>query len=141
MASSFYVLRQLFNMAQIYPQKVAVVLDDQVWTYSELIEQIERVVCHLHRLNIVQGQIIYQFVERSLEMICGIFGIMCAGGVYCPLNPTDPSDRILSLLEQTKGEYVLVHGKTHKRFPSAAVRHAILFDDILSSIIEYRRHE
>jgi hypothetical protein len=23
-------------------------------------------------------------------MICGLFGIMYVGGVYCPLNPTDP---------------------------------------------------
>ncbi len=33
---------------------------------------------------------IYQLVERSFEMICGLFGIMYVGGVYCPLNPTDP---------------------------------------------------
>ena len=130
---TFHVLRQLFNTAELYPQKVAIVLDDQIWTYSELVEQIERTTCHLHNLNIVQGQVVYQFVERSLEMICGLFGIMCAGGVYCPLNPTDPSERLVAILEQLQGQYVLMHGKTRNKFPSTtAIRQFILLEEILS---------
>ncbi|CAF1112557.1 unnamed protein product [Adineta steineri] len=135
MTTSFYVLRQLFDTARMYSQKVAVVLDDQTWTYSELIEQIEQVVCHLHRLNIAQGQIIYQFVERGFEMICGFFGIMCAGGVYCSLNPTDPYERLVSIIEQMQGRYVLVHRKTHSQYPETTVGQQILFlDEILSPL-------
>jgi non-ribosomal peptide synthetase component F len=107
-------------------QKVAVILDDQTWTYSELIEQIERIASHLYHLNIVKGQIVYQFVERSFEMICGLFSIMYVGGVYCPLNPTDPYERLVSLLEQTHGQYVLVHEKTRSQFPSIAIQHVVL---------------
>jgi acyl-coenzyme A synthetase/AMP-(fatty) acid ligase len=133
MVSSFYILRQLFTVAQVHPQKVAIVLDDQVWTYSELIEGIELITCHLHRLGIVQGQIIYQFVERSFEMICGLFGIMCAGGVYCPVIPTTPAERIVSLFQQLQGQYVLLHEKTRKKFPSTIVLHVVLSDKILLS--------
>ncbi|CAF1473510.1 unnamed protein product, partial [Adineta steineri] len=131
MATLFYVVRNLFNIARLYPQKVAVVLDDQVWTYSELIMQVERVVYQLHHLGVVQGQIIYQFVERSFEMICGFFGIMYIGGVYCPLDPTIPSERLNILLEQMQGQYVLVHEKTRNKFPIAAVQHVIVLDNIL----------
>jgi acyl-coenzyme A synthetase/AMP-(fatty) acid ligase len=118
-------------MAQMYPQKVAVVLDDQTWTYSELIEQIERVTCCLQRLNIVRGQIIYQFVERGFEMICGFFGIMYVGGVYCPLNPKEPSERLAVLFQHIQGQYVLLHEKTRNQFPSTAVEHMVLLDHIL----------
>jgi non-ribosomal peptide synthetase component F len=135
MTSSVYVVQQLFNMAQKYPQKVAVTLDNQMWTYSELIEQIKRIVHRLHRLNVVQGQIIYQFVERSFEMVCGLFGVMCVGGVYCPLNPTDSPERLTSILEQLQGRYVLMHEKTHSQFPiTAAAQEFILLDKILSPI-------
>lgn len=133
MSSGFYTLQQLFKTAQMNPQKIAVILDDQMWTYSELIEQIEHVANHLFRLNIVKGQIIYQFVERSFEMICGLFGIMYVGGVYCPLNPTDPPERLLLLLKQTHGQYVLLHEKTRNQFPYAAVEYMILLDQILVS--------
>ncbi|CAF4360152.1 unnamed protein product [Rotaria sp. Silwood2] len=131
MASSFYALRQLFDTAHKHPQKIVLVLDDQAWSYSELIEQIERVASYLHRLNIVRGQIIYQFLERSLEMICGFYGILCAGGAYCALNPTDPHERVVSLLGQIGGQYVLLHEKTRKQFPSTAVPYVVLLDDIL----------
>ncbi|CAF1354197.1 unnamed protein product [Adineta steineri] len=56
---------------------------------------------------------------------------MCAGGLYCPLNPADPPERLVTLLEQTQGQYVLIHQKTREKFPSAAVQHFILLDDIL----------
>jgi acyl-coenzyme A synthetase/AMP-(fatty) acid ligase len=131
MTPSFNVLRDLANVAEKHPQKIAVVLDEQAWTYGELIEKVESVACHLHSFNLVQGQIIYQCVERSLEMVCGLLGIMCANGVYCPINPTEPFDRITALLEQIQGQCAVLHGKTRSQFPSAAVRHVILLDTIL----------
>ena len=133
MTVSFYVLRELFTMAQRHPQKVAIVLDDQIWTYGELVEQVQRVACQLHYLNITKGQIIYQFVERSIEMICGFVGTLCAGGVYCPINPTDPPERVASILEQLQGQYVLLHGLTYKRFPltTTATQHSIRIEEIL----------
>ncbi len=131
MTSSLHILRELFNVAQVHPQKVAVALDDQVWTYSELVEMVECVANYLHSLNVVQGQIIYQFVERGFAMICGLLGIMCAGGVYCPINPTEPYERVAALLEQIQGQYAVLHEKTRNQFPSAAVRHIISLDTIL----------
>ncbi|CAF1528784.1 unnamed protein product [Rotaria sp. Silwood1] len=119
----------------MHPQKVAVVLDDQVWTYSELTEEVERVAHHLYRLHVAQGQIVYQFVERGLEMICGMLGIMCAGGVYCLLNPADQHERVVSVLGQIDGQCVLLHGITRHKFPSTAVPHVVRLDDILVPLL------
>jgi non-ribosomal peptide synthetase component F len=66
-------------------------------------------------------------------MICGLLGIMCAGGVYCPINPTEPYDRIVALLEQTQGQFVLLDDKTRDRFPTKAVQHVLSLDSILFS--------
>ena len=133
------MLKQLFHTAETHAQKLAVVLDDQSWTYSELIEMVERLVLHLHRLNIVQGQIVYQYVERGFEMICGLLAIMSAGGVYCPINPAEPPNHLAGLLEQIQGQYIFMHKKTHNHFPTAAVSHVVLVDVILflSASISY----
>ncbi|CAF4030005.1 unnamed protein product, partial [Adineta steineri] len=136
MTTSYYTIRNLFNIAQLYPQKVAIVLDDQVWTYSELIMQVERVVYQLHHIGVVQGQIIYQFVERSFEMICGFLAILSIGGVYCPLNPILPPGRLNIILEQMQGQYVLVHEKTLNQFPIATVQHVIILDNILLPLLD-----
>ncbi|CAF1335283.1 unnamed protein product, partial [Rotaria sordida] len=66
-------------------------------------------------------------------MICGMFGIMCAGGVYCPLNPTDQHERVASILDQIGGQYVLLHGITRHKFPSTAVPYVVRLDNILVS--------
>ncbi|CAF1420288.1 unnamed protein product [Adineta steineri] len=136
MTTSYYVIRSLFDIARLYPQKVAIVLDNQVWTYSELIMQVERVVYQLHHLGVVQGQIIYQFVERSFEMICGFLAILYIGGVYCPLNPILPPGRLNIILEQMQGRYVLIHEKALKQFPIATVQHVIILDNILSPSLD-----
>jgi non-ribosomal peptide synthetase component F len=117
MSSSTSVLASFFNVSQAFPQKVAIELDKQAWTYGELLASVERVTRYLG-LCVGKGQIVYQFVERSLEMISGLLSIMCAGGVYCPLNAADPPMRIQSLLDQLQGQFVLLHDRTLDRFPS-----------------------
>ena len=121
MTSSFQFLRDFFNAAQLHPQKIAVVLDDQCWTYAELVEKIQCVASHLHNTDVIQGQLIYQIVERGFPMICGLLGIICIGGVYCPINPTDPVDRMAILFEQIQGQYILLHEKTRDRVLSATI--------------------
>ena len=131
MTSSPNFTRHLCNVVEAHPQKLALVLDDQSWTYGELMENVQNLVYHLHRLNITQGQIIYQFVDRGLEMICGLLAILCAGGVYCAISPTEPANRVARLLEQIQGQYVLVHRKTRDRFPPIAAQHVIVLNDVL----------
>ena len=134
MTPSFQFIQDIFNAAQLYPQKIAVVLDDQCWTYSELVEKVQCVASHLHSAGVIQGQLIYQIVERGFSMICGLLGIICVGGVYCPINPTDPIDRIGALLNQIQGHYILLHEKTRNQVSFANIRHIISLDSILSPV-------
>jgi non-ribosomal peptide synthetase component F len=39
-----------------------------------------------------------------------------AGGVYCPLSPRDPEQRLHALVEQTQSRVVLVHWMTQDKF-------------------------
>ena len=134
MTLSSYFFKQLFAMAEAHPQKLAVVLDEQSWTYGELVEQVQCVVHHLHKSGVIQGQIIYQCVERGLEMICGFLATMCVGGVYYALSPTEPSNRLTGLMRQIQGQYALVHWKTYGRLPPASIQHMLKFDSILQPV-------
>ena len=111
--SSKNILEMYFKAADACLHKVAIELDEQMWTYGELLTN---VTCMAHHLEIELGEIVYQYVDRSLEMVCGLLGIMCAGGVYCPLNPTDLCMRTRALIDEIQGQCVLVHGSTRNRF-------------------------
>jgi non-ribosomal peptide synthetase component F len=53
-----------------FPQKIAVELDDQSLTYSELLYYVQLLTSHLiTNYHIVPGQIVCQCVERSLSMV------------------------------------------------------------------------
>lgn len=52
------------------------------------------------------------------------------GGVYCPLSPLDPSQRVQILLEQMQSFHILVHYLTETKFTDGTV--LINIDSILA---------
>jgi non-ribosomal peptide synthetase component F len=48
----------------------------------------------------------------------GMMAIEMAGGVYCPLSPRDPRQRLAALVQQTNSRLVLVHWLTQNKFAS-----------------------
>ncbi|UJR06586.1 hypothetical protein I4U23_010870 [Adineta vaga] len=104
---------EFVSKAMIYSQKLAVELDEQSLTYCELLYYVQVLSLTLlneYRVNV--GDIICQCVERSISMVIGIMGILMAGGVYCPLSPRDPEDRLHALVQQTMSHVVIVHQPT-----------------------------
>ncbi|CAF4075682.1 unnamed protein product, partial [Adineta steineri] len=96
-----------------HPQKLAVELDEQSLTYCELLYYVQVLSLALvNEYHVIPGEVICQCVERSVEMVIGIMGIEMAGGVYCPLSPRDPTNRLHGLVEQTQSRLVLVHHLT-----------------------------
>jgi non-ribosomal peptide synthetase component F len=41
-------------------------------------------------------------VQRSLEMVVGLLGILQAGGAYVPLDPAFPKQRLAAMLEDSQ---------------------------------------
>ncbi|CAF1481617.1 unnamed protein product [Adineta ricciae] len=100
-----------------HQQKLAVELDDQSLTYSELLYYAQILSLDLmSKYHIVPGEIICQCVERSLSMVIGIMTIEMVGGVYCPLSPRDPQHRLHALVQETQTRLVLVHYLTKLKF-------------------------
>ncbi|CAF4262243.1 unnamed protein product, partial [Adineta steineri] len=96
-----------------HPQKLAVELDEQSLTYAELLYYVQMLSLTLvNEYHVVPGDVVCQCVERSLEMVIGMMGIEMAGGVYCPLSPRDPQDRLYALIQQTHSRLVYVHHLT-----------------------------
>ena len=60
-----------------------------------------------------------------------MMAIEMIGGVYCPLSPRDPQQRLHSLLEQTQSSHILVHHWTKSKFPHHTV--SIDIDSILAN--------
>ncbi|CAF2829462.1 unnamed protein product [Rotaria sp. Silwood2] len=75
-------------------------------------------------------QLIYD-ANSVLRYIDCIMSIQMSGGIYCPLSPRNPDQRLLMLLKETKSRLVLVHSMTRERFGGEVILEDV--DVILNS--------
>ena len=88
-------VHQLFEQqAQQKPDATAVVFHDERLSYRQLNERANQLAHHLKKLGVGPEVRVGICVERSVEMIIGLLGILKAGGVYVPLDPEYPRERL-----------------------------------------------
>ncbi|CAF4036473.1 unnamed protein product, partial [Adineta steineri] len=109
-----------------HPQKQAVELDEQSLTYCELLYYVQILsLALLNEYQVFPGEVVCQCVERSLSMIIGLLSIEIIGGVYCPLSPENPEQRLQNLVEQTQARLILVHSLTNRIFKNVFITYDI----------------
>lgn len=99
------------------PQAVAVICQGQQLTYLELNILSNQLAHHLRGLGVGPGMFVGICLERSLEMIIGVLGIVKAGGAYVPLDPAYPKDRLAFMLEDTRTPILLTQQTLLDRMP------------------------
>ncbi len=96
-------LHQLFEEQVVRtPDQAALAFEKEKLTYSELNRRADRLAYHLKGLGIGPDVVVGLFIERSLEMIVGIFGILKAGAAYVPIDAAYPQERIGFMLKDAK---------------------------------------
>ncbi|MEC4812262.1 MAG: amino acid adenylation domain-containing protein [Scytonema sp. PMC 1069.18] len=89
------------------PNAVAVVFEEQQLTYRELNTQANQLAHYLQALGVKPDTLVGICVERSLEMLVGVLGILKAGAAYLPLDPTYPQDRLAFMLSDAQTPVLL----------------------------------
>ncbi len=90
-----YVLQQLLTKsAKAYPDKPAVWARGRSITYRELDERSNQLAHLLRQRGIQKGDRVGLFFPKCVESIVSMLGVLKAGGVYVPLDPQAPADRV-----------------------------------------------
>ncbi|MCU0289812.1 MAG: condensation domain-containing protein, partial [Acidobacteria bacterium] len=76
-------------------------------TYRQLNEQSDHLAGVLIEKGILPDNIIAIKIERSVEMIIGLLGILKSGGAYLPIDPEYPQERIQYILQDSKAKIVV----------------------------------
>ncbi|MFM9276574.1 non-ribosomal peptide synthetase family protein [Paenibacillus jiagnxiensis] len=93
--------------AALYPERTAVSSIHGQLTYRELNEKANRMARLLLEGGLSKGEFVTIFMERSLELIVSLLGILKAGGVYVPVDPEHPEDRNRYILSDTGSSFIL----------------------------------
>jgi amino acid adenylation domain-containing protein/non-ribosomal peptide synthase protein (TIGR01720 family) len=111
-------LHQLFE-AQVErtPDAIALVFGQEHLTYGALNRRANQLAHYLQSLGVGPEVLVAIYAERSVEMIVGLLGILKAGGAYLPLNPSDPRERILLVIEDAQPHVLLTQQRFVERIP------------------------
>jgi amino acid adenylation domain-containing protein len=110
-------VHQLFEArVEKTPDAVAVVFGEQKLTYQELNSRANQLAHYLQKLGVKPNTLVGISVDRSLEMVIGLYGILKAGGAYLPIDPTYPIERIEYMLEDSQVPILLTQKRMRGNF-------------------------
>ena len=92
------------------PDNIAVVYEERQLTYRELNERANQLARVLRDRGVGPDSIVGIMVDRSIEMIVGILGILKSGGAYLPIDTEYPQERIKFMFEDSGANILITHG-------------------------------
>ncbi|MDC0773378.1 amino acid adenylation domain-containing protein [Streptomyces sp. HD] len=110
------------RQARLRPAAVAVEFDDDTLTYQQLNERANRLAHRLRALGAGPEVMVGLCLERGLDMIVALLGILKSGSAYVPLDTQYPADRIAFMVEDTELPIVVTHQHLIGKLPTEAVR-------------------
>lgn len=107
----------LFNQEVLKnPEETACIFKNEQISYTDLDTKSNKVANFLRSQGVKTGQFVPICVERSLEMIIGILGILKSGAAYVPIDPSLPKDRIKYILDDTQAKLILSQSNLKDKF-------------------------
>jgi amino acid adenylation domain-containing protein len=103
------------------PERVAVSLAGRSLTYRQLDRRARALAAELVARGAGPGEVIGICAERSPELVTALLAVLKTGAAYLPLDPSNPTQRITSLLADARPLLVLVDAVAHARLRDHSV--------------------
>ncbi|MFF0571349.1 amino acid adenylation domain-containing protein [Streptomyces sp. NPDC004041] len=118
------------EQADARPEATAVEWADGAWSYRELAARARSGAAALRAHGIGAGDVVAVAMRRSPAAVAAILAVLHAGGVYLPLGPDQPADRLTRIMRDA-GVRVAVHDVDEPvAVPDSTT--AVLADDLFS---------
>jgi len=105
----------LEKSADEHPERTAVVDRERSVTYRELDSGANRVAQMLRSNGVEPGDRVGIYLDKSMEAVIGIYGVLKAGGVYVPLDARAPVARVAYIASDCGIEVLISSSKQHQQ--------------------------
>ncbi|MEV6004865.1 AMP-binding protein, partial [Streptomyces griseomycini] len=101
-------VHELFEQrVRLHPHAVAAVHGNQQWTYRELNARANRLARALLARGLDREGVVAVVTDRNLDWLAAVLAVFKAGGVYLPVEPHLPAERIRAMLARSGCRLVL----------------------------------
>jgi amino acid adenylation domain-containing protein len=111
------VVRLLEEQGSRTPKATAVQYGEDSLSYMELNHRTNQLARRLQELGVGLETRVGLMVERSLEMVVGLLGVLKAGAAYVPLDPDYPPERLSYMLDSAQVKVLLTHERLRGQTP------------------------
>jgi len=97
----------LFEQAKLNPNKIAVIEGGREISYKDLLSSALYYTRILKEKGISEGDLVGIIGQRSVEMMVGIYAIMCSGAAYVPIDANNPENKNKRVIEESNIKVLL----------------------------------
>ncbi len=90
-----------------HPDNIAVTYGDESISYKKLHEKSSQVACLLSDLGVKSDNVVGLYMDKSIDLIVGILGVLKAGGAYLPIDVNYPKDRKEYIIQDSGSSIIL----------------------------------
>lgn len=105
-------LHRLFEaQVEATPDRVAVMRGDERVRYARLNAEVNQLARYLRtRHGTVADAVVGICLERSVDLVRAMIGVLKAGGAYLPLDPGYPRERLMAMVRTARVRVILTNG-------------------------------
>ncbi|MCY7569405.1 amino acid adenylation domain-containing protein [Bacillus safensis] len=103
------IVTQFEKQVQQHGHQPALQCEDVVLSYQELNDRVNQLAHYLRENGFEKGMKAALFFERSNEMVLSVLAVLKAGGVYVPIDPDFPDERVKHFLTDSGAQFLLTH--------------------------------
>ncbi|MBJ6765766.1 amino acid adenylation domain-containing protein, partial [Myxococcaceae bacterium JPH2] len=110
------------------PRAIAARYEGVDLTYQELDARANQLAHALRRRGVGPETRVALSVERSLDVVIGLLGILKSGGAWVPVDPQLPRERLAFMLEDSEAAALVTRASLLERFPASLHPQALCLD-------------
>jgi amino acid adenylation domain-containing protein len=137
-------LHELFEgQVDSQPDAPALEADGASLTYRELDERANQIAHALRARGVMGGDYVGVCLERGANLVAALLGVVKAGGIYIPLDPSYPTDRLRQMVTIAEARLVLTETPLRHLFQQSdgsPGRELLALDTVWSPFFALRPH-
>jgi tyrocidine synthetase-3 len=131
---SDHIIARFEKNVMASPDAIAIRCKDQQLTYRQLSEKANDIAHALSTRIIEANEAIAIFLDRGIDYVCSILGILKAGAAYVPLDVNWPIDRTMYLLQDSHARIVITSTSCMPSLTNEVIGNALVLDRDLADL-------